>query len=71
MMGFIKFLMHPFALILIFMLISPGQGRSAEITGEARVIDGDTVDIGPVRIRFHGIDAPESDQSCVQADGGS
>lgn len=71
MMGFIKFHMHPFALILICMLIAPGQGRSAEITGEARVIDGDTVDIGPVRIRFHGIDAPESDQSCVQADGGS
>jgi len=42
---------------------------AAEITGQARVIDGDTVDIGPVRIRLHGIDAPESDQPCAQTDG--
>ena len=29
-----------------------------------RVIDGDTVDIGGVRWRLHGIDAPESRQTC-------
>lgn len=71
MKGLIKFDMRPFALILTCLLIAPEQGRSAEITGEARVIDGDTLDIGPVRIRLHGIDAPESDQPCAEADGGS
>ena len=33
-------------------------------TGPARVIDGDTLDVGGVRIRLHGIDAPESEQIC-------
>ena len=37
---------------------------SDALTGPARVIDGDTLDVGGVRIRLHGIDAPESKQSC-------
>lgn len=39
------------------------------ITGEARIIDGDTLDIGPVRIRVFGIDAPETRQTCDGPDG--
>ena len=34
------------------------------IKGRARVIDGDSLDIGGVRIRLHGIDAPEARQRC-------
>ena len=34
------------------------------ISGVASVTDGDTLRIGPERIRLHGIDAPESAQSC-------
>ena len=37
----------------------------ADITGPARIIDGDTIVIAGERIRFHGIDAPESGQTCV------
>ena len=37
----------------------------ADITGPARVIDGGTIDVAGQRIRFHGIDAPESGQTCV------
>ena len=40
-------------------------GGSGAFTGPARVIDGDTLDVGGVRIRLHGIDAPESKQSCL------
>jgi endonuclease YncB( thermonuclease family) len=40
----------------------------ADIIGTASVIDGDTIEIHGQRIRFHGIDAPESGQSC-KADG--
>ena len=39
-------------------------GSSGAFTGPARMIDGDTLDVGGVRIRLHGIDAPESEQSC-------
>ncbi|MDE0059352.1 MAG: thermonuclease family protein [Defluviicoccus sp.] len=36
----------------------------------ARVIDGDTLEISGVRIRLHGIDAPEAKQLCRHAQGG-
>ena len=40
---------------------------SGALTGRARVIDGDTLDVGGVRVRLHGIDAPESEQRCRAA----
>lgn len=42
---------------------------SADVTGEVRVIDADTVDVGAVRVRLHAIDAPEQDQSCLTEHG--
>ena len=41
----------------------------ADITGKPRVIDGDTIEIAGERIRLHGIDAPESKQTCTDIDG--
>jgi endonuclease YncB( thermonuclease family) len=35
------------------------------LSGRPRVIDGDTIAIGPQRIRLWGIDAPESAQECT------
>lgn len=35
------------------------------LSGRPRVVDGDTIDVGGARIRLHGVDAPESGQSCV------
>ena len=57
-------MLRPLALAVLLMA-SPVM---ADITGPARIIDGDTIDVAGQRIRFHGIDAPESGQSCV-ADG--
>ena len=34
-----------------------------------RVVDGDSLRSGPLRIRIHGIDAPERKQRCETADG--
>jgi endonuclease YncB( thermonuclease family) len=36
------------------------------ISGQASVIDGDTIEIGGARIRLHAIDAPESRQTCTR-----
>ncbi|MPZ38263.1 MAG: thermonuclease family protein [Rhizobiales bacterium] len=44
---------------------SPGD----PITGTARVMDGDSLLIGSTRVRLHGIDAPERDQECKDANG--
>ena len=37
------------------------------LTGRARILDADTLDIGRTRVRLHGIDAPENRQSCIPA----
>jgi endonuclease YncB( thermonuclease family) len=37
--------------------------------GRASVIDGDTLEIRGTRIRLHGVDAPESGQSCLSRNG--
>ncbi len=38
----------------------------AEVAGPATVIDGDTLEIRGQRIRLHGIDAPETGQTCLR-----
>lgn len=47
-----------------------GAGEAARIEGRARVVDGDTLDFGAVRVRLHGVDAPETAQTCAAAGGG-
>lgn len=42
---------------------------SETIVGRASVIDGDTIEIHGERIRFNGIDAPESSQLCSDSGG--
>jgi endonuclease YncB( thermonuclease family) len=58
------------ALLLVFVAAWPGSAQEP-ITGVASVIDGDTIEIHGVRIRFFGIDAPEGGQQCRRPDGSS
>jgi len=51
-----------------FGLLAPWEERAllpgSPLIGPARVVDGDTLVIGPERIRLHGVDAPEAAQKC-------
>jgi endonuclease YncB( thermonuclease family) len=47
-------------------LLASYNARAAEIiSGVPRIVDGDTVQIGSTKIRLSGIDAPETDQLCL------
>lgn len=55
------------SIALLILIVSPAL--SAEVTGTAKVIDGDTVQVGATRIRLQGMDAPETDQLCLDRNG--
>jgi len=59
-------LKFPFA---TFALLLPVAAQAADITGTAKVREGDTVVIGTSRIRLGGIDAPSVDQLCLNTKG--
>jgi endonuclease YncB( thermonuclease family) len=42
----------------------PRVDSDSALIGQASVVDGDTIEIHGARIRFNGIDAPESRQTC-------
>ena len=48
-----------------------GGTLGTRLTGPVRVVDGDTIRLSAHRIRLHGIDAPESDQACLDPQGAS
>ena len=52
-----------FLAAFVLLMALPMTAQS-DITGQPRVIDGDTLEIQGQRIRLHGIDAPEGKQLC-------
>lgn len=56
-------------LFLTLILIWPLSPAVADVKGKPRIIDGDTVEITGERIRLHGIDTPETNQSCLDGNG--
>jgi endonuclease YncB( thermonuclease family) len=61
------------ALLLALIGFHAYQSRTAKppspLTGRARVVDGDSMEISGARIRLQGIDAPEWEQTCSNSAG--
>ena len=54
-------------ILALLLFITPAM--AADITGIPRIVDGDTVQIDATKIRLSGIDAPETDQVCLDPAG--
>src|SRR5689334_24508030 len=55
--------------IVLLLLPAAAVAAPADLTGIAKVREGDTVLIGTTRIRLGGIDAPSLDQLCINPSG--
>ncbi len=69
-MTWMSCLLPAVALLAASAAFGPAAAQNV-LAGPARVLDGDTVEIQGERIRLHGIDAPESKQTCLDAAGRS
>jgi endonuclease YncB( thermonuclease family) len=59
----------PLVVVALAALLAAGwfvRREAADITGTARVIDGDSLTVAGVEIRLYGIDAPEYRQYCFR-----
>src|SRR5262245_22457012 len=52
-------------LVIVAVVTIASPCSAADVIGQATVIDGDIIEIHGQRIRLYGIDAPESEQQCL------
>jgi endonuclease YncB( thermonuclease family) len=50
--------------LALLVLLITGPAVAATLTGQADIIDGDTIKVGGIPVRLYGIDAPEGRQTC-------
>ena len=54
---------------LTALMLMGAVAKAADLAGVPRIVDGDTLAIGATKVRLEGIDAPETDQYCINATG--
>jgi len=64
----LSFIRWSLVIMTLCLAILSSVASAETLSGPARVVDGDTIEIAGKRIRFHGIDTPEARQLC-EADG--
>ena len=55
--------------IAIVVCLARSLAQAADLSCVPRIVDGDTLAIGVTKVRLEGIDAPETDQVCLNANG--
>ena len=55
--------------IIICLIAATAAAAASDIIGIPRIVDGDTIQIDAMKIRLNGIDAPETDQLCLDEKG--
>ncbi len=53
------------AAIVVVLVAAAARPVAADFEGVPTVIDGDTMDLGGLRLELHGVDAPELGQQCA------
>ena len=56
--------LHIFSIILTVLLFDFSLVHSNSKQKKLRIVDGDTIYLGNLKYRLHGIDAPETKQKC-------
>ena len=51
---------------VIGLALTPAFAFAQDISGSARAMDGDTLNMAGIVIRLHGVDAPELNQTCAR-----
>lgn len=59
-------MLNPLLLALAWCMLAFTGPASAEITGKARAVAGDRLEIGGVTLQLFGLDAPEPQQACLR-----
>ncbi|WP_336985572.1 thermonuclease family protein [Altererythrobacter aquiaggeris] len=54
--------------VTLALLLFSTSANAQIITGQAQVVDGDSLELAGFSIRIHGIDAPELSQTCQRSD---
>jgi endonuclease YncB( thermonuclease family) len=55
--------------IITCLIAATAAAAASDIIGIPRIVDGDTIQIDATKIRLNGIDAPETDQVCLDEKG--
>ena len=56
-------------ILLFAIFVACPTAQAADLSGIPRIVDGDTLAIGATKVRLEGIDAPETDQVCLNSSG--